>query len=157
MNSCLGFKKINEILRKCDASIGYTPLPDEKKYTDAPLIKKIFKDMIFLPNNINSDINYWVDKCRNHCNIRGKNICILIPGRQFDIYGTRYGRGGGWYDRFLEKVPKNWIRIGITDKSNLSELALRREVWDEPLDWIMVNDNSSWQIYETNARKRTKK
>ena len=37
---------------------------------------------------------------------------ILVPGVAFDRDGGRLGRGGGYYDRFLSRIPEHVITIG---------------------------------------------
>lgn len=38
---------------------------------------------------------------------------VIVPGVVFDEKCARYGRGKGYYDRFLEVLPKKTIMIGI--------------------------------------------
>jgi 5,10-methenyltetrahydrofolate synthetase len=64
-------------------------------------------------------------------------VYILVPGRQFDRFGTRIGRGDGWYDRFLSAVPREWLRIGVAIHGSVSETPLKREAWDQQMDWVV--------------------
>lgn len=42
-----------------------------------------------------------------------ENIDVaVVPGMSFDSHGNRLGRGKGYYDRFLSKIP-NAYKIGI--------------------------------------------
>ena len=60
---------------------------------------------------------------------------VIIPGSVFDERGGRFGYGGGYYDRFLEKIPKA-IRIGLAfDFQIVKEVPLQSH--DEILDYIV--------------------
>ncbi len=63
---------------------------------------------------------------------------ILIPGRKFDAAGTRHGQGGGWYDRFLARVPREWLRVGFCFEQQFSNEPLPRENWDQTMDIVCV-------------------
>lgn len=66
-----------------------------------------------------------------------ENIYLFIPGQRFDANGTRHGRGYGWYDRLLSRLPKHWLRIGISRHDQWSDVPLKREPWDELMDWVI--------------------
>lgn len=165
-----------EFLSKYTASIRYRPLDDEVDYGQSKLfhdlrtsgsrsgkhdasvnqlncISRVFDsgiDSILLPSQKNADPLVWAARCT--ARFVDKTVYILIPGRRFDVLGTRHGRGNGWYDRFLSRVPVEWLRIGIADVSQLSALPLSCQSWDEPVDWIAVYDAPAWKVYQTNRR-----
>jgi len=53
---------------------------------------------------------------------------VIVPGLLFDLEGYRIGRGGGYYDRWLEEEP-NCRTIGLCHPERLVE-RLPREPWD---------------------------
>lgn len=43
-----------------------------------------------------------------------KNLdLVIIPGLAFDKKGSRLGRGKGYYDRFLSKLPRHSVTVGL--------------------------------------------
>jgi 5-formyltetrahydrofolate cyclo-ligase len=62
---------------------------------------------------------------------------ILIPGLAFDRNGSRLGRGSGYYDRLLAKLPAEAIRVGCFFAcQEFPELP--RQPHDMPLHWIIT-------------------
>ena len=60
---------------------------------------------------------------------------VLVPGRAFDRSGQRLGRGGGYYDRFLARLPRGVIRVGIgTVDTTVDEVPA--DASDERVDWL---------------------
>ncbi len=131
-------EEFEQILKFCTTVIAYTPLPDEPPWTTLPLPSLHAKNCILVPQNKHTDpfalgVQYAEE-------LHNTQVCILVPGIAFDMSGTRHGRGGGWYDRFLSELPRTWIRVGVTYSEHMSKTPLVRQSWDEPVDWILIFD-----------------
>lgn len=83
-----------------------------------------------------------------------KKTAVLMPGRKFDASGTRFGQGGGWYDRFLSTVPAEWLRVGFCYERQFSPEPLERMDWDQIMDFVCVVGEAGLRVLETNARMR---
>ncbi|RZJ23472.1 MULTISPECIES: 5-formyltetrahydrofolate cyclo-ligase [unclassified Acinetobacter] len=63
---------------------------------------------------------------------------LIMPLLACDIYGTRIGMGGGFYDKTLASAPNNPFRLGIAHDFQLIQQRLLREAWDQPLDALLT-------------------
>jgi 5,10-methenyltetrahydrofolate synthetase len=70
---------------------------------------------------------------------------VIVPGLGFDPYGGRVGRGKGYYDRFLAKIPENVRKAGFAFDCQLFDKVPMSET-DQYLD-IIVSENN---IYRRN-------
>ncbi len=62
---------------------------------------------------------------------------VIAPLTAFDIYGSRLGMGGGYYDRLLKAISPECRIIGIAyDFQQSAEIPT--ENWDMPLDEVIT-------------------
>lgn len=62
---------------------------------------------------------------------------VLVPGVAFDGRGARLGRGGGFYDRFLERLAPGSVRIGVGFERRVVD-RLPVHPWDQMLDMLVT-------------------
>lgn len=63
---------------------------------------------------------------------------VVMPGVAFSVDGLRLGRGGGYYDATLKRVPARALRVGLGFDVQVVP-ALPREPHDVPLDLLLTD------------------
>lgn len=63
---------------------------------------------------------------------------FFVPGMAFSKSFGRIGRGKGFYDRVLVRVP-NALKIAITQSFQVLD-QVPQESWDQKVDWIITPD-----------------
>lgn len=124
---------------RCDSVIAYLPIDDEPDYRLLGLPTPVY----IVPARGDNDCAAAMRDAR--ASVHGE-VCVLVPGRAFDMTGTRHGRGGGWYDRFLARAPRDWITIGVTTPGRLSTTPLERKEHDIPVAYLAIvrTDGVEW-------------
>ncbi|MGM0419884.1 MAG: 5-formyltetrahydrofolate cyclo-ligase [Bacillota bacterium] len=117
----------------------YVPLTNKKtKEMQAIMIKDFNQDLV--------EGNYGILEPRND----GKSIkpakldLVVVPGLLFSKTGYRIGYGGGFYDRFLDKVDFNGsgpIKLGFSySRFLISSVPINK--YDIPVDYIITEKNT---------------
>ena len=71
---------------------------------------------------------------------------VVVPGVAFDESGRRLGRGGGFYDRFLESMPAHIQTFGVAFDEQITE-TIPVDPWDQTVKNI-VTPSRTIQIFE---------
>jgi 5-formyltetrahydrofolate cyclo-ligase len=68
------------------------------------------------------------------------SVAVLVPGIAFDNRGARLGRGGGYYDRFLERTKGvEILKIGVCWSMQIVPVV-PTDPHDVHVDWICHED-----------------
>jgi 5-formyltetrahydrofolate cyclo-ligase len=62
---------------------------------------------------------------------------VVVPGVVFDVNMARYGRGLGYYDRFLSKLTNVKV-IALAYDFQVSKKELKLDDWDIKMDYIIT-------------------
>ena len=80
---------------------------------------------------------YEPRKCQK--DVQPENLdLIIIPGVAFDKKNRRLGRGKGYYDRFLKKLPKDRLSIGLAFDFQIVK-SLPENSHDIPVSKVITN------------------
>lgn len=63
---------------------------------------------------------------------------VVVPAVAFDRNNNRLGRGGGYYDRFLEKLPQKASTVGLAFDFQVLEDVLPNEAHDIPVTDVVI-------------------
>lgn len=63
---------------------------------------------------------------------------IIVPGIAFDHAGRRLGRGGGFFDRFLPRLPRTTVTVGIAFEQQIVDEVPINDA-DVPVDLVVTN------------------
>ncbi len=66
---------------------------------------------------------------------------VLVPALAYDRAGSRLGRGKGYYDRFLARLPTSCLRVGITGDYLVDRLPTGPH--DVPMTHLAFSDRVS--------------
>jgi 5-formyltetrahydrofolate cyclo-ligase len=64
-------------------------------------------------------------------------VAVIVPGIAFDKKGNRLGFGGGYYDKFLKKLPKNSLKIALAFSSQIVK-SVPSEKHDIKMDYVIT-------------------
>ena len=64
---------------------------------------------------------------------------VIVPGIAFDKQNNRLGRGGGYYDRFLESLPPSAVTVGLAFDFQIVDFLSSQEKYDIPVSCVLTN------------------
>jgi len=66
---------------------------------------------------------------------------VILPGLAFTQGGKRLGRGGGYYDRFLAKLPEKTVKAGIAFERQIHRFIPTLD-HDIAMDFVVTESNA---------------
>ena len=64
---------------------------------------------------------------------------VVVPGVAFDKQNNRLGRGGGYYDRFMESLPPSVSTVGLAFDFQIVDSLSFQEKHDVPVSCVLTN------------------
>ena len=66
-----------------------------------------------------------------------QDLMVIVPGVLFDDRGNRLGRGGGWYDRALQRLNDKGIFVGLAYEFQVVT-RVPAELWDQKVHYVIT-------------------
>jgi 5-formyltetrahydrofolate cyclo-ligase len=63
----------------------------------------------------------------------------LLPGLAFDLWGTRLGRGAGYFDEFLASASRSLTKVGVVPTPLVVD-RLPREAHDQQMSFLATEE-----------------
>ena len=64
---------------------------------------------------------------------------LLLPGLAFDLWGTRLGRGAGYFDELLSRLPAGAVTVGVCPAALVVD-QLPREPHDQKVQCLATDE-----------------
>ena len=64
---------------------------------------------------------------------------VVVPGVAFDKHNNRLGRGGGFYDRFLDALPQSTSTVGLAFDFQIVDSLSFQEEHDVSVSFVLAN------------------
>ena len=69
---------------------------------------------------------------------------VIVPGIAFDMKGNRLGFGGGYFDKFLKKLPARCVKVALAFSLQIVK-SVPSEPHDVKMDYIITEKG----VFET--------
>jgi 5-formyltetrahydrofolate cyclo-ligase len=66
-----------------------------------------------------------------------ESLIVFVPGVLFDGLGNRLGRGGGWYDRALQRLGDRGVFVGLAYDCQVID-RLPVQSWDQKVHYVIT-------------------
>jgi 5-formyltetrahydrofolate cyclo-ligase len=64
---------------------------------------------------------------------------LLLPGLAFDLWGTRLGRGAGYFDELLSRLPPRAVTVGVCPAALVVD-RLPRDSHDQTVQFLATDE-----------------
>jgi 5-formyltetrahydrofolate cyclo-ligase len=103
---------------------------------DGPAFARVLSGADFRPGRFGVPEPIGQDLLTPH---DGGGLVVFVPGVLFDRWGHRLGRGGGWYDRVLDRLNRRGVFVGLAYEFQIVE-RVPTENWDQRVHFILTED-----------------